>query len=101
MVTMSSGILSTIEEQALVVLANFSHGRMTDNLTDNREDNNAREHRREAVRQADHNGIAITIIVDGVVRREGDQAAEGQSKGKENLRPGLQPDNRISQRVPL
>jgi len=39
-------------------------------------DDDSREHRREAIRQADHDGVTVTIIIHWVVRRERYQTAE-------------------------
>lgn len=38
--------------------------------TYDRENNNSREHGSETIRQTDHDGVAVTIIVYRIVRRE-------------------------------
>lgn len=57
-----------------VEIRNFQKKKIT--RTYDRKDDDSREHRREAIRQADHDGVTITIIIHWVVRRERYQTAE-------------------------
>lgn len=68
--------------------------------TDHREHHHTGEHRCAAVRHRHQDRIAIAIIVGRIVRAERDQAAEGQTQREEDLRAGLQPDDRLEEHVP-
>jgi hypothetical protein len=49
-------------------------------LTYDRKDNNASEHRCEAIGEGHHDGISITVVVNGVIRRESNKATKSKSQ---------------------
>ena len=48
-------------------------------LTDDGKDDDGRKHGREEVGQRDEDGVAVAMVTNRIVRREGDQSAESQS----------------------
>lgn len=74
---------------------------MTNLQTDDRKDNDSSKHGGKTVGKGDHDGISVTIVIDRVVRGEGDEASKGETQGEEYLRARFEPDHRIRQGVPL
>ena len=89
-----------------ITLGNTQYSNMPDShlvfiLTYDREDNNASKHGCEAVCERHHDSIPVTVVVDRVVRWEGDKATKSKSQWEENLCTCFQPHDRIRQCPPL
>lgn len=65
------------------------------------EDDDAGEHGSEAVGEGHHESVLVAIVIDWIVGGEGNETAESQTQGEENLGSCLQPNNRIGDGVPL
>lgn len=89
-----------------IILGNTQYSNMPSThlvfiLTYDREDNNASKHWCEAICEWHHDSIPVTVVVNRVIRWEGNKATKSKSQWEEDLCPCLQPHNRIRQCPPL